>query len=136
MDHALLFMFFFVPIFIVSFDFLSQLAPSSSSFLIYHLHVGLTVVGNQLIAIGGFDGASYLKSVEVYDPEAACWRVQGNMNSRRLGGGVGVVRMASFSRPGDYLYDVDSFERISNALSLSTTASSPTAVVTSARTGL
>nr|VZH91272.1 unnamed protein product [Spirometra erinaceieuropaei] len=98
--------------------------------------VGLTVVGNQLIAIGGFDGASYLKSVEVYDPEAVCWRVQGNMNSRRLGGGVGVVRMASFSLPGDNLYDVDNFERISNALSLSTTASSPAAVATSARPGL
>nr|AAW27139.1 SJCHGC06437 protein [Schistosoma japonicum] len=57
--------------------------------------VGLAVVNNQLIAIGGFDGATYLKSVELYDPDANCWSVRGSMNSRRLGGGVGVVRLVN-----------------------------------------
>lgn len=59
--------------------------------------VGLTVVNNQLIAIGGFDGATYLKTVELYDPDANCWLLGGSMNSRRLGGGVGVVRLANAS---------------------------------------
>ncbi|VDP92372.1 unnamed protein product [Echinostoma caproni] len=58
-------------------------------------YVGLAVVNNQLIAIGGFDGATYLKTVELYDPEANCWLLRGSMNSRRLGGGVGVVRLAN-----------------------------------------
>ena len=56
--------------------------------------VGLAVVNDHLMAIGGFDGSTYLKTVEQYDPEANCWRLCGNMNSRRLGGGVGVVRLA------------------------------------------
>lgn len=56
--------------------------------------VGLAVVNNQLMVIGGFDGSTYLKTVEVYDAESNCWRLCGHMNSRRLGGGVGVVRLA------------------------------------------
>lgn len=46
------------------------------------------------MAIGGFDGSTYLKTVEVYDADSNCWRLTGHMNSRRLGGGVGVVRLA------------------------------------------
>jgi len=45
------------------------------------------------MAIGGFDGTTYLKTVEVYDPEQNCWKIYGGMNYRRLGGGVGVVKM-------------------------------------------
>ena len=59
----------------------------------YITQVGLAVVNGQLMAIGGFDGTTYLKTVEIYDPEQNCWRLYGNMNYRRLGGGVGVVRM-------------------------------------------
>lgn len=55
--------------------------------------VGLAVVNGQLMAIGGFDGTTYLKTVEVYDPEQNCWKIYGGMNYRRLGGGVGVVKM-------------------------------------------
>lgn len=47
------------------------------------------------MAVGGFDGTNYLKSVEMYYPDANCWCIRGNMNSRRLGGGVGVIRLAS-----------------------------------------
>lgn len=57
------------------------------------LQVGLAVVNGQLMAIGGFDGTTYLKTIELYDPEQNCWRLCGSMNYRRLGGGVGVVRM-------------------------------------------
>lgn len=45
------------------------------------------------MAIGGFDGTTYLKTIEVYDPETNSWKLCGGMNYRRLGGGVGVVRM-------------------------------------------
>lgn len=56
--------------------------------------VGLAVVNGQLMAIGGFDGTTYLKTVEVYDLEQNCWKLYGGMNYRRLGGGVGVVKMS------------------------------------------
>ena len=38
-------------------------------------------------------GTTYLKTIEVYDAEANNWKLCGSMNFRRLGGGVGVVRM-------------------------------------------
>ena len=46
------------------------------------------------MAIGGFDGTTYLKTIEVYDSEQNCWKLYGGMNYRRLGGGVGVVKMS------------------------------------------
>ena len=55
--------------------------------------VGLAVVNGQLFAVGGFDGTTYLKTIEVFDAEANNWKLCGSMNFRRLGGGVGVVRM-------------------------------------------
>lgn len=55
--------------------------------------VGLSVVNGQLVAIGGFDGTTYLKTIEILDPEPNCWKLCGGMNYRRLGGGVGVVKM-------------------------------------------
>ena len=50
---------------------------------------------NQLLMfyLSGFDGTTYLKTIEVYDSEANNWKLCGSMNFRRLGGGVGVVRM-------------------------------------------
>ena len=62
-------------------------------FVVDFPQVGLAVVNGQLMAIGGFDGTTYLKTVEIYDPELNCWRIVGGMNYRRLGGGVGVVKM-------------------------------------------
>lgn len=55
--------------------------------------VGLAVVNGVLIAVGGFDGTTYLKSIEVYDSQSNQWRLQTGMNYRRLGGGVGVVTL-------------------------------------------
>jgi len=43
--------------------------------------------------VGGFDGTTYLKTIEQYDADANNWKLCGTMNFRRLGGGVGVVRM-------------------------------------------
>lgn len=54
--------------------------------------VGLSVVNGQLIAIGGFDGTTYLKTIEILDSD--CWKLWNGMNYRRLGGGVGVVKMS------------------------------------------
>ena len=55
--------------------------------------MGLAVVNGQLYAVGGFDGTTYLKTIEMYDPDENTWRICGTMNYRRLGGGVGVVRL-------------------------------------------
>ena len=55
--------------------------------------VGLAEVNNTLVAIGGFDGTTYLKTVEVYDPDQQIWKLNGSMIYRRLGGGVGVVKI-------------------------------------------
>jgi kelch-like protein 20 len=74
----------------------------------------LAVVNNNLMAIGGFDvrrmeilgfffssfsfvqGAAYLKSVELYDSESNSWKLHGGMNYRRLGGGVGVIKVQQY----------------------------------------
>ncbi|CAF4211684.1 unnamed protein product, partial [Rotaria sp. Silwood2] len=58
--------------------------------------VGLAVVNNHLMAIGGFYGAAYLKSVELYDSESNSWKLHGRMNYRRLGGGVGVIKIQQY----------------------------------------
>jgi len=58
--------------------------------------VGLAVVGGQLLAVGGFDGVNYLKSVEIFNNTSSNWILcngSGNMHYRRLGGGVGVVKL-------------------------------------------
>ena len=54
--------------------------------------VGLAVVNGQLFAVGGFDGTTYLKTIEVLDSNNQ-WKIYGGMNYRRLGGGVGVVKV-------------------------------------------
>ena len=57
-------------------------------------------MNGQLTAIGGFDGTTYLKTIEIFDPDQNCWKLCGGMNYRRLGGGVGVVKMSqSESKP-------------------------------------
>ena len=55
--------------------------------------VGLAVVNGQLLAVGGFDGTTYLKTIEVFELSSNQWRMSGGMNYRRLGGGVGVVKL-------------------------------------------
>lgn len=39
--------------------------------------VGLAVVNGQLYAVGGFDGSTYLKTVEVFERESNSWRHSG-----------------------------------------------------------
>jgi hypothetical protein len=45
------------------------------------------------MAIGGFDGTSYLKSVEIFDAESNSWKINSSMIYRRLGGGVGTIKL-------------------------------------------
>jgi hypothetical protein len=37
-----------------------------------------------------------LKSVELYDSESNSWKLHGGMNYRRLGGGVGVIKVQHY----------------------------------------
>ena len=46
-----------------------------------------------LFQVGGFDGTTYLKSIEMYEAASNQWKLQAGMNYRRLGGGVGVVTL-------------------------------------------
>ena len=49
----------------------------------YNLKVGLAVVNNNLMAIGGFDGTTYLKTIEIYDSELQIWKLNNSMIYRR-----------------------------------------------------
>lgn len=62
--------------------------------------MGLAVVNGVLMAIGGFDGTTYLKTCEVFDPDANMWKLSGSMIYRRLGGGVGVIKMTKENSNG------------------------------------
>lgn len=53
-----------------------------------------------LMAIGGFDGSTYLKTCEIFDADANVWKLSGSMIYRRLGGGVGVVKMTKEASMG------------------------------------
>jgi len=66
---------------------------STLNIILQNKKVGLAEVNNTLVAIGGFDGTTYLKTVEVYDPDQQIWKLNGSMMYRRLGGGVGVVKI-------------------------------------------
>lgn len=35
--------------------------------------IGVSVLGDRLIAVGGYDGQSYLNIVEAYDPQTNEW---------------------------------------------------------------
>ena len=59
--------------------------------------VGLSVVSGRLLVVGGFDGCTYLKSVEWFDQSINQWKQAANMNYRRLGCGVGVLRLTNTS---------------------------------------
>lgn len=63
------------------------------------------------MAVGGFDGTTYLKTVEVYDPESKSWKMCGNMNYRRLGGGVGVVKL---SQSDGHMYGTKDAKRMAD----------------------
>lgn len=55
----------------------------------------MCVLNNKLYAVGGFNGGSYLKTVEWLDTSEHQWKSASPMNYRRLGCGVGVVDLPS-----------------------------------------
>lgn len=52
------------------------------------LGVGVAVVNRLLYAVGGFDGARRIASVECYHPENNCWNEIAPMNIARSGAGT------------------------------------------------
>ena len=59
--------------------------------------MGLNVVSGRLFAVGGFDGATYLKTAECFDPVPQDWKVVAMMNDRRLGCGVVTITLTHAS---------------------------------------
>lgn len=55
--------------------------------------LGMCVLNSKLYAVGGFNGSSYLKSVEWLDINEHQWKPACSMNYRRLGCGVGVLTL-------------------------------------------
>ena len=57
--------------------------------------LGLSALNNRLYSVGGFNGSSYLKSLEWLDTSDNQWKSSMNMTYRRLGCGVGVLVIPS-----------------------------------------
>uniref|UniRef100_A0A3Q3GS94 Kelch-like ECH-associated protein 1b n=1 Tax=Kryptolebias marmoratus TaxID=37003 RepID=A0A3Q3GS94_KRYMA len=53
--------------------------------------VGVAVINRLLYAVGGYDGTTFLDSVECYDPETDTWSEVTHMTSGRSGVGVAVT---------------------------------------------
>ncbi|XP_055377632.1 kelch-like protein 5 isoform X2 [Condylostylus longicornis] len=47
--------------------------------------IGCTLLGDRLLAVGGYDGNQYLKTVEEYDPETNEWTSLSQLNYSRAG---------------------------------------------------
>ena len=43
--------------------------------------IGVGVLGDKLLAVGGYDGQSYLRIVEAYDPHLNAWTQVSNFNN-------------------------------------------------------
>ena len=66
----------------------------------------LCLFSGSLYAVGGHDGANYLKTVEKYNPETNQWTYVASMGARR--GGVGVATL------GGCLYATGGYDGTSN----------------------
>ena len=52
--------------------------------------LSVAVVKNKLFALGGYNGAKFLDSVEVYEPDTGEWQLLKSMPDARSGAGVAV----------------------------------------------
>lgn len=59
--------------------------------------IGVALLGDRLIAIGGYDGVQYLKTVEQYDPDTNEWKQLAPLNFNRAGACVVAVPNSSLS---------------------------------------
>ena len=50
--------------------------------------IGLTSMGDEIFAVGGFDGRETCRAVEVYDARADRWLDAAPMSAPRLGLGI------------------------------------------------
>lgn len=62
--------------------------PLANSMATRRIGVGVAVVNRLLYAVGGFDGANRLRSVECYTPESDEWKFVAPMNTMRSGAGT------------------------------------------------
>lgn len=53
--------------------------------------IGVALLGDSLIAVGGYDGVQYLKTVEKYDAEKNEWTPLAPLNYNRAGACVVTV---------------------------------------------
>lgn len=59
--------------------------------------IAVALLGDRLIAIGGYDGVQYLKTVEQYDPDTNEWTAVAPLNFNRAGACVVSVPNSSLS---------------------------------------
>ncbi|KAK6016610.1 kelch repeat protein [Ostertagia ostertagi] len=64
-----------------------------SSIFGYCGKLGLAVVNEKLLAVGGNDFTADLDTVEIFEPDKNHWKNHSCMNDGRIGAGVGVIRM-------------------------------------------
>ncbi|XP_038214044.1 kelch-like protein 5 isoform X2 [Zerene cesonia] len=53
--------------------------------------IGACLLGDRIVAVGGYDGVQYLCVVEVYDSESNCWRKLAPLSTGRAGAAVVAV---------------------------------------------
>ncbi|XP_028175970.1 kelch-like protein 5 isoform X1 [Ostrinia nubilalis] len=53
--------------------------------------IGSCLLGDRIVAVGGYDGVQYLCVVEVYDSESNCWRKLAPLSTGRAGAAVVAV---------------------------------------------
>jgi hypothetical protein len=89
----ILFLFlFFLLLFLFFFSF-GRYDPETDSWklistmLTRRIGVGCAALNRLLFAVGGFDGANRLSSVECYNPERDEWKMVASMNTMRSGAG-------------------------------------------------
>lgn len=58
--------------------------------------IGVCVLGDRLLAVGGFDGSKYLTAAEEYNPQTNEWKQVCDMLVGRAGGSVVVMSNSSF----------------------------------------
>uniref|UniRef100_A0A8D2QM57 BTB domain-containing protein n=1 Tax=Zosterops lateralis melanops TaxID=1220523 RepID=A0A8D2QM57_ZOSLA len=54
--------------------------------------VGVCLLGDKLYAVGGYDGQSYLNTMEAYDPQTNEWTQMASLNIGRAGACVVVIK--------------------------------------------
>jgi len=70
------------------------------------LRLGVAVLGGALYACGGYDGSTFLRSVEAYDARAGRWTPVAAMNVARS--------RVALAANGDRLYAVGGYDGVAN----------------------